>query len=618
MCGIAGILHHRDPRPVDPLELARMTERLVHRGPDDEGVYTSGPVGLAHRRLSIIDVKGGHQPMSNEDDTVWIVFNGEIYNHHELRPRLEARGHRYKTDCDTETILHAYEEYGEACVERLTGMFAFALWDQRAGKLLLARDRAGIKPLYYSFEGGRLAFGSELKALLAAMPSPPRLDVESLDCFLSLSYVPAPWSLFKGIAKLPPGHIMTVAGGRAKIRAYWDLSYSPKWTKPDGELEEEFRDLLTDAVRSHLMSEVPLGVFLSGGLDSGFIVSTMTRRLQVPCRTFSIGYQGASSENELAEARAVAERFGTEHYEYRIGAEDFVMEVPHILRHLEEPVASPAIIPLYYLAKAAREHVTVALSGEGADELLGGYGRYRPMLLAERLHQLRLMTPACALLQPLLNGTRPGRFCRAIAQPLDERYLGISSAFGPEEKAHGLRLQPFADQRLMQTQLRYHGRTQQEDPLDRMLYFDTKVWLVDDLLLKADKITMASSLELRVPFLDHRVMEFCARLPVHLKMNHSQTKVALRRVLADAFPPAFLNRPKKGFPVPIARWFGGPLRETLAETILDEGSLSRRIFQTRLLQGLLERAADGTEANARKLWALYQLEQWKTIFEVRP
>ena len=616
MCGIAGIFNHRDLKPVDPVLLKRMADAIVHRGPDDEGYLTSGPVGLAHRRLSIIDVKGGHQPMSNEDDSIWIVFNGEIYNHGELRPILEAKGHRYKSDCDTETILHAYEEYGDDCVSHLRGMFAFAIWDRPRQQLLLARDRVGIKPLYYSLDDGRVMFGSEIKALLAGRASGPHLDAESLDCFLSLSYVPAPWTLFKGIVKLPPGHVMKVAAGQVSVRSYWDVQYGQKWTASDADLEEELRELLTATVRDHLMSEVPLGVFLSGGLDSGFVVSTMAKRLNVPCRTFSIGYEEETAANELTEARAVAERFGTQHYEYRIGAADLIQTIPTILRHLEEPVASTAITPLYYLAKAAREEVTVVLSGEGADELLGGYGQYRRMLVADRMHRLRALRPAWHVLEALFGDSKAGRLCRDAAHPLEQRYLGISSAFNAQEKA-SLALPPFSDARLARTLSRYHGQTSRQDPLDRMLYFDTKVYLADDLLLKADKMTMASSMELRVPFLDHKVVEFCARLPVHLKRNGAVSKVLLRRVLAESFPPEFLNRPKKGFPVPMARWFQSGLQADMKRVLLDAGSFSRRLWPNGTLERLVQRAEQGGEATARKLWALYQLEQWKTIFEVR-
>jgi asparagine synthase (glutamine-hydrolysing) len=616
MCGIAGAFHFRDAQAVDPVLLKRMADSMVHRGPDDEGFFASGPVGLAHRRLSIIDVKGGHQPMSNENDTVWIVFNGEIYNHAELRPILEGKGHRYKTDCDTETILHAYEEYGEQCVERLQGMFAFALWDQRKKTFLMARDRLGIKPLYYAVADGRILFGSEIKPLLAALPSRPALDVESLDCYLSLSYVPTPWTLFQGIVKLPPGHLMTATPGQVRITSYWDLQYGPKAAASDAALEEELEEMLTGALRSHLMSEVPLGVFLSGGLDSGFVAAGMTRRLQVPCQTFSIGYDDGDEETELTDARWTAARFGTTHHEYRIGAKDMVEEFPKILRHLEEPVASSATIPLYFLARASREHVTVVLSGEGADELLGGYTRYRHMLQAERLHRMAPLRPAWAALQGLLGESRPGRFFQDAGLPLERRYQGIASAFWPGERRH-LRLAPFRDARLEQTLVRHHGRSGAEALLDRMLYFDTKVYLVDDLLLKADKMTMAASMELRVPFLDHRVVEFCARLPVHLKVGGGTSKVLLRKLLHRYFPPEYLNRPKKGFPIPLARWFRSGLRGHISQVILDPGSLSRRLFERPFLDSLLQRAASGVEANARKLWALYQLERWREIFEVR-
>ena len=341
----------------------------------------------------------------------------------------------------------------------------------------------------------------------------------------------------------------------------------------------------------------------------------MTQQLEVPCRTFSIGYEGDLAENELEEARSVASRFRTEHHEYPISATDFVKDIHAILRHLEEPVASPAIVPLFYLAKAAREHVTVVLSGEGADELLGGYAIYRRMMIVERLHRLRFLNPGLSALGTLLGETTAGRLSREIAQSLETRYSGISSAFRREEKRREVLLD-FSEERFTKTLTHYHHLTRKEEPLDRMLYFDSKVWLVDDLLLKADKMTMAASMELRVPFLDHKVVEFCARLPVSLKRNGSTSKVLLRRILAQSFPPEFINRRKKGFPVPIAQWFKGNLRGVLQDAVLDAGSMSRRIFKEPFLEHLLAKSPEAVESNARKLWALYQLEQWRSVFGV--
>ena len=616
MCGIAGITVLDGEGVVDEDIIHRMTQSMTHRGPDDEGYHVKGPIGLGHRRLSIIDVQGGHQPMSNKDASVWVIFNGEIYNHRELRQELEKKGYRHKTSCDTETIIHAYEEYGEACLHHLQGMFAFAVWDTRQKKLLLARDRLGIKPLYYFVRGNKLAFASEAKALLTVLPDAPSIDIQSLDCFLSLSYVPAPWTLFDGIIKLPAGHLLTVANGEVSVRKYWDLEFENKWSASEEELKERFRTLLMEAVQTHLMSEVPLGVFLSGGLDSSCIVYVMTQVLGVPCTTFSVGYEGDLAENEFDAARQVSNQFGTTHHEYRIGALDFVKELHNILWHLEEPIASPATIPLYYLAKAARQHVTVVLSGEGADELLGGYGVHRRMLLAESLHNLGIPDALLAGVEKFLGTSRLARVLHEVREPFEKRYRSIASALNDGEKKNEL-LVALSEDRLAKLLGRYHGMTKGQQTLDRMLFFDTKVWLVDDLLLKADKMSMASSMELRVPFLDHAVVEFCARLPVNMKIRGNESKVLLKKVLRDWFPAEFVSRPKKGFPVPIARWFQGSLRNDIREAILDSGSISRRILKLRFLEHLLESATKGVEANARKLWALYQLEHWKMVFGVK-
>ncbi|HEX6201251.1 MAG TPA: asparagine synthase (glutamine-hydrolyzing) [Thermoanaerobaculia bacterium] len=631
MCGIAGVLHQERGGRAEPELLRAMADVLAHRGPDDEGFHVAGGVGLAHRRLSIIDLAQGRQPLYNEDGSVVVVFNGEIYNYEELTRRLEARGHRFRTRSDTEVLVHGYEEWGPDLVEELRGMFAFALWDERRRRLVLVRDRLGIKPLYYHARPGLLAFASEVKALLEHPGVPRELDPEALDLYLSLRYVPGPRTLFRGIRKLQPGHLLVADEGGVRLSRYWELPEEDPSPAAAEAARERFTEIFEESVRLRLIAEVPLGVFLSGGLDSTAVLAAMGR--VAPGRrfkTFNIGYRGSSAEderaNEDAYARLAAQAFGAEHHEVRLSDEDFQEALPRIVWHLDEPVADPACVPLYFISRRAREEITVVLSGEGADEILGGYGIYRRMLGLERAHRLLDRAsgghsgPLAAAAARLLPGDRLRYWARLAGLPLAERYRGVSRGFLPEGKAAllgGAGASEEGDRRLAELLAERTDAVAGASPLARMLRLDTTTWLPDDLLVKADKMTMAHSQELRVPFLDHRLVELAASLPPAYKVRDGKGKVLLREAMAGIVPRAILERSKKGFPVPtvpLLRRLGGYTRELL----LDRGSACRTWFEPAAIERLLDehgRSSSGWGARRdQEIWSLLVFELWHGTF----
>jgi len=621
MCGIAGIFHFDRAAEVHPGLLRSMGDSMAHRGPDDEGQALFGNVGLAHRRLSIIDVTRGRQPLYNEDSSVVVVFNGEIYNHAGRRRALSARGHRFATRSDTEVIVHSYEERGRDCVLDLRGMFAFAVYDQRRRRLLLARDRLGIKPLYYWSDARTLVFASEIKALLEHPDVPREVDPEALDLYLSLRYVPGPRTLFRGIRKLQPGHVLECDERAFRIHKYWDLPCGIEEGRDRGDAAERFAELLTESVRMRLMSEVPLGVFLSGGLDSSTVLAMMDEAADGrPLQTFSVGYAARSREeersNELAYARLAAERFGSEHHEVVLEAADFRDALPRLVWHLDEPVADPACVPLYFLSRRARERVTVVLSGEGADEILGGYGIYPRMLALERAHRAGAgrLGPLVSALAPLLPGERLPHAARLSTLPLAARYRGVSRGFLPEEKAR-LTGRPSAEgiDGCVEGLLAARFPSPDLPPLERMLRLDLGTWLPDDLLVKADKMTMAHSQELRVPFLDHRLVELASTLPPDWKIRGGKGKVLLREIMASRLPAPILERSKKGFPVPTApllRELGPHVRELL----LGRESACRSWFDPPAIERLLDRHVTGRAERGQELWSLLIFELWHGVF----
>lgn len=616
MCGIVGVVRLTPPGPVGGDLLRRMRDTMTHRGPDDEGLYVSGTVGLGHRRLSIIDLSGGHQPMGNAEGTLWVTFNGEIYNFRDLRALLESKGYAFRTKSDTEVILHAYAEFGERCVERFRGMFAFGLWDQPRRRLLLARDRLGIKPLYYTVAAGAFLFASEIKALLQFPGVRREVDPVALGAYLRLRYVPGPRTMFRGIWKLQPGHLLTLREGRISTRAYWDLPMEPPEPAPDP--EGEFRERLAESVRLRLLSDVPLGVFLSGGIDSSAVTALMASMVDEPVQTFSVGYPdgGPGSEvTEFAFARMVAERFGTRHRELDLDPGAFWAALPRLLWHFDEPVADPAAVPLYFLSRYVREFVTVVLSGEGGDELLAGYAVYRKMLALDRLRRVPGARLAGCLLAPA-SSRKLRRYLAWLERPLPERYRGVSALFVGDEPERLLRPELRGAGHDDEVASGYLDRVAGLDPLSRMLYLDLKVWLPDDLLVKADKMTMATAVELRVPFLDHELVEWAWRLPSREKLHRGVGKRLLRRAMAGRLPAPILSRSKLGFPVPIRSWLREGLHRSARELLL--GPDGPRVFDPAEVEGLLRAHERGAEDLSGEIYALAVFALWHRLFIESP
>jgi len=624
MCAICGIVNFNAAETVDRRIIERMTLAQAHRGPDDHGIFTDGNVGLGHRRLSIIDLEGGKQPIFNEDESIVVVFNGEIYNYAELTSQLKAKGRRFKTNSDTETIVHAYEESGDACVASLRGMFAFALWDRRRRRLLLARDRLGIKPLYYYANNRFLVFASEIKALLEHPAVPREMDHQALDLYLALRYVPGPRTMFRNIFKLEPGRVMTADGAGIRVRKYWDIEYDESHL-PEREWLERFATLLEESVRLHLIADVPLGVFLSGGLDSSAMLALTSRiRNNGRVKTFSVGYDasGASGRhaersNEFAYARAAAGRFGADHYEFRLTARAFAAAIPHVVAHLDEPLADPSCIPLYFLSKLAREHVTVVLSGEGADEVLGGYALYRRILRLEAARRnfggiLRRLAPAARL--PV--GDRLRAYLRRAALPLENHYRGVVKGVSPEVRLELTGRERWAKTEELLTEIfgAHFRRVGNAGLLNRMLYADAKVWLPENLLLKADKMTMAAALELRVPFLDHKLVELAAAMPDSMKIRGQDGKWILRSTMNGVLPTPILVRRKQGFPSPTAAWLRRELRDFVHDTVLSPSAACRAYFRPAAVESVVHRHETERDDDYQDVWSLVVFEHWRRRF----
>jgi asparagine synthase (glutamine-hydrolysing) len=629
MCGICGKVNFDREEPVDGAMVLRMMDTIRHRGPDGSGQHTLGPVGLGHLRLSIIDLSTGDQPIYNEDGSVCVVYNGEIYNFLELRADLERRGHRFRTKTDTEVIVHAYEEWGESAVTRFRGMFAFALWDASRELLLLARDRVGIKPLYYVNTGRSLLFASEIKALLADPCVPRQINPRAIDRFLTDLFVPGSETMFEGIHKLDPGHTLTVRDGRAVTREYWDLNFEETRSKLSfSEAVEELQALLGQTVKDHMISDVPVGVFLSGGLDSTGVLGYAIEQTGKPIRTFTIGFEGAGFVDERPFARRAAQRYGTEHLETTLTAEDFVACLSTYVWHMEEPVCEPPAIALYWLSKLARNaNVKVLLSGEGGDEAFGGYKTYTNVLLVEAIK--RATGPAKSLISVAFQalagaGWTSATYYRSlIDQPLWQYYHGRTST--PPNALDGLKSRMYrselqgslSDSTSKNVVGRRFGRMEGRGALDHMLYVDTKSWLPDRLLVKADKMTMAASIELRVPLLDHQVLEFAASLPADFKVRNSATKRLLRAALQDRVPPEIVNRKKAGFPVPYEMWLNTQLKDFVADTLTSKSTALTSYFDRKELGRFVE-SSQGGRRHYKELFSLVVLELWLQRFQDAP
>jgi asparagine synthase (glutamine-hydrolysing) len=627
MCGLTGIYNFRSLAPADRATVERMTRILIHRGPDDEGFYFKRAIGLGHRRLSILDLsERGRQPMCTADGRFVITYNGEVYNYLELRKDLEAGGYVFQTETDTEVILALYAQKGSECLQFLNGMFAFAIWDAVERTLLLARDRIGIKPLYYAETADGIVFASEIKALLASQQLPPQVATENIDTYLSFGYVPGAATLFQGVRKVLPGQWLQISPEGIQCTSYWDLEYVPNLQRNPQETADELRELLLDAMRIHLRSDVPVGVFLSGGLDSSATVALLAEAGIHNLQTFSVAYPAGAQYDETPFARLVADRFQTDHHVLYVDPNQFLDCIPHFIWYMDEPVAEAPAIAFYLIAKLLREHVTVALSGEGADELFAGYAVYRYMRWIEAYRKLpegirsRLDS---LLLEPILNviGTEKMRkYFRLAHQPLNERYRGVSN-YDPEYKeflytddfSAALATNPILDPLAL-----YYAKTQRLDALTQMLYSDLNTWLVDDLLIKADRMTMAHSVELRVPFLDYRVIEYAATIPSNMKLRAGVVKWILKRAMKDRLPKEILTRKKMGFPTPLASMFQRDLSGYLRDLLLSPKCLNRQYFKRQAVERLIEENTSRKKDHHRVLWQLVVLEEWHRQFIDQP
>ncbi len=627
MCGIAGMVARDGLAPDDQSRVVRMRDVLAHRGPDAAGLFADQWAALGHRRLSIVDLAGGAQPMGNEDGTIQVCYNGEIYNHADLRRELEQAGHVYRTRSDTETIVHAYEQWGEDCVHRFRGMFACAIWDQPRRHLLLARDRLGIKPLYWAMAGDRLLFGSEIKSLLESGLLPVRANDAALPELLSMRSLAGEETMFAGIARVMPGHLLSFAGGRATTRAYWTLPVRDPGVPPGNRQDDErrFRSLLEESIRLRLMSDVPLGVFLSGGLDSSAIAALMAPMIGRPLETFSVAFPDRAS-NELGFAREVARAIGAHGHEVVIDDRDFFSALPRLIWHEDEPIAHPSSVPLHFVSALASRHVKVVLTGEGSDELLAGYGRYPRSLLNWRMGGVysRVVPGALRALGASAAGLLPGRAGRyarrsflAVEHATDLTFFDNFAAIPVARQRELLsrRLGGLATRERAYGSLvaRFDAPPAGTDTLDRLLSTEMSTYLVE-LLMKQDQMSMSASIESRVPFLDHHLVEFAAGLPPDRKLTGFTTKRILREAVRDVVPPSILDRSKKGFPVPFARWLREGWEVVTREVLFDRRSRERDLLSLPAVNGLLERARRGEPGSADAVWSLLNLELWHRTF----
>jgi len=627
MCGINGIaFSSRSGRKVSGAVLKAMRDVITHRGPDDEGIFIDGNVGLGHRRLSIVDVSRGHQPMTNEDASLHITYNGEIYNHADYRESLEAKGHVYQTHCDTETILHLYEEHGSACVDYLRGMFAFAIWDQRKAELFIARDRLGVKPLYYVHtDDGSLYFGSEIKTLLEARAVKPEINYSVLSDYLANHAPSGEETLFLGVKRLLPGHLLIWRDGEVTIRRYWDVDFSKEAeVRDDNSYIDQWSELFRESVRLRLMADVPLGMFLSGGIDSSAIAAVMSGMVSEPIKTFSVAFKEREA-NELEYARLVAEAYKTNHHEIVVSPEQFFAALPLLVWHEDEPLAHPSSVALYFVSKLASEHVKVVLTGEGSDELLAGYGRYRRTIWNLALgRKYNKMTPSIArdTIRKQIERMPAGRMRQKLMRTflvqspeLESMYFDNFAVFPVPMQQHMFTrettdrirsIDPYVELR------RLLDRTKDLSLLDSLLYADIKTYL-HELLMKQDQMSMATSVESRVPFLDHKLVEFTAKMPDTMKLRGGTTKFVLRESMKGMLPEKILSRSKMGFPVPIGSWFRGQFKSVIDEYVLGERALSRGIFAPEFVRNLVSLHQAG-EDHSERLWALVNFEMWQRRF----
>jgi len=628
MCGICGIFSFRWDSLVDQRLLDRMMSRIYHRGPDDRGSFVKGNIGIGMQRLSIIDLEGGRQPIANEGRTVWVVFNGEIYNYVELKAMLETKGHRFATRSDTEVLVHLYEEEGESFVEKLRGMFAFALWDSEERKLVLGRDRIGIKPLYYYSDEQKLLFGSEIKAILECQEIRTEIDLQALDAFLAYTYIPAPLTIYRNIFKLLPGHILICSEKGVQIRSYWDVKFGYDDWKTMGEIEEEFREVFREAVKLHLISDVPVGVFLSGGVDSS-LVTAFAMAMNGGLRTFTMGFGGniGAYEDERGYARLVAERYQTAHREFEVKPSlDNVLD--KIVVALDEPLADDGVIPTYYICREASRHIKVGLTGLGGDEMFAGYERY----LGFRLHSFYRMIPRFLrekVLVPVVNRIpepengnnfihHAKRFIRSsVGDDEAHAYLGFITTLAPDQRCQLYKPDVVSKIDLGWTEelmLSHHRSSDAEDPMDRVFYQDIKTYLPDDLLNITDKLSMAHSIELRVPFVDDKVVEYCLRIPSYLKLRGWKKKFLLKKVAREFLPAEVIDHKKLGFSSPMASWLKHDLKDYACQILCPDSLEKHGLFQKAFVKQALEDHFEHRENNEKLIFSLIMFQKWFDLY----
>ncbi len=618
MCGIAGILDIK--RPPEKGSLQSMINVMSHRGPDGEGVYINGPVALGHRRLSIIDLDTGAQPMSNEDGSIWITYNGEIYNFKNLRQDLQNKGHRFKTKSDTETIIHAYEEYGYDCVKKLRGMFSFGIWDAKKTCLFLARDRLGKKPLYYYYDDHRFVFASEIKAIISDRNIKRDIDLSAVSDYFTYQYIPFPKTIFQHIYKLPPGHYMNVrpAGSSSVLSIhtsqYWDVHYKPEYNRSENEWVEGLREKLAESVKMRLISDVPLGAFLSGGMDSSSIVALMTKCSGGPVKTFSIGFDD-KNYNELKYARRVAEHFKSDHHEM-IVKPDAVEVLPKLAWEFDEPFADSSAIPTYYVSKMARECITVVLSGDGGDETFAGYSRYAG---AFNYKKIDILPPSVkkavfgGVSSVMPQGMKGKGLLRHLSESEFKRYAGMITQDEPgylESLLSGdakKKVEPDNNYLFFK---QFFDRYPDNDYLSKIQYLDTKTYLAEDILTKVDRASMLCSLETRAPLLDHELIEFSAKIPHNLKLNNGTKKYIFKKAMEDSLPAEILNREKMGFSMPLSSWFKGDLSSYSRDILLDRKCIDRGLFSKKGIEALLNSHRKKGRDLSPKIWALLFFEHW--------
>lgn len=618
MCGICGVYYFSPGCEAKETDIRKMTAEMVHRGPEAEGLFCDKHVGLGHRRLKIIDLEGGVQPMFNSDQSIVVSFNGEIYNFKQIRQQLEKKGYNFRTHSDTEVIVHAYQEYGIDCVEQFRGMFGIAIYDRRSNEVFLIRDRLGIKPVYYLKDGEKILFASEVKPILTQMDGRPDVHLPSVDFYISVGYVPGEQTMFSQVKKLLPGHYMRIASDGIEIRQYWDIDLKAEGYQGSFESAmEEFNTLAEESVSLRMLSDVPLGAFLSGGLDSSAIVSYMSARSEQPVKTFSVGYKDDPESSELVYAKQIADFFSTDHTEYILEPLNFFNSLDILLRYTEEPIVESAAVALYQLSVEAKQQVTVILSGEGGDEILAGYPLHQIMPSVNKIHHyVKWLPMRRALLDPLMGTEKRMKYWDWVNMPMSRRYQSISN-----DVTYSIKQPMYASSSLLDSHQQtadyfenLFNKFPERSDLSRMTYSDIKSWLPDDLLVKADKMTMAASLELRVPFLDHKLVEFTSQLPDSFKIRDKQGKYLLKKSMEGRLPDNIIYRKKKGFPVPVANWFRTHLYEQVREILLDSKTLSRGYFSADYIEDILLKHKKGVEDLSRRIFTLLTLELWHRMY----